>query len=74
MISPQNHIFDFSPDLLLAQQDYNVDSFGGLISPNFVGTTQKILMHDCEDTQSSNQNRKNGGRNNKRPFMTLQGK
>jgi hypothetical protein len=51
MISPPNHKFVFSPDLLLAQQHENIENYGGLISPNFVGTTQKILMHDSEDEQ-----------------------
>jgi hypothetical protein len=49
MISPPNHKFVFSPDLLLAQHHDNIESFGGLISPNFVGTAQKILMHDSDD-------------------------
>jgi hypothetical protein len=41
----------FSPDLLLAQQHDNLENFGGLISTNFVGTAQKILMQDSEDVQ-----------------------
>jgi hypothetical protein len=51
MISPPNHKFVFSPDSLLAQQHDNIENVGGLISPNFVGTTQKILMHESEDGQ-----------------------
>ena len=74
MISPPNNKFVFSPDLLLAQHHDNLENFGGLISPNFVGNEQRVRNYDSEDGETLNIDRKKGGRNNKRPFMTLQGK
>lgn len=52
MISQPNQKFVFTPDLLLAQQHDNIENFGGLISPNFVGTEQKIYLHDSEDGEA----------------------
>ena len=54
---PTNNRFVFSPDLLLAQQHENLETYGGLISPNFFGSENRNnLRLESEDGDSSSKN------------------